>query len=276
MDRGSAGIVQHTARSFASAFEQMSRLVAPAVADRTAPSFAPSTTSISRSAMATEANGANAPAPTTAVAPTQLSAPPKQPAANAAISEATDRSTTPATQNHVGEPAYRDPQSIANQGRIRISAALQSGIVMGSLNTIAGGAAMTVSHDWQSATVRYTSTFGTRTSDLLRTRPFEQNSQDIEEYAIMVGGVLRQGDFWASLEAGPNVIHATFIRKNENVATGQWQDTSDMIGGSWGASAQATFGYQVSKYAGLSLTGFVSNHSITYGGVLVSLVAGPF
>ncbi|MDP4198353.1 MAG: hypothetical protein Q8922_04455 [Bacteroidota bacterium] len=159
----------------------------------------------------------------------------------------------------------------ALQPQDRVYGAIQIGTIMGSLNTLGGGISLTGSHDWMQATLRYTSTFGLSASDLFSQPIGKSASQDVREYALMFGARLEQGDFWASIEAGPNVIHASF---NTFIASPRADSLTNDIGGGLGASAQATFGYRISDYLGIDLTGFVSNHSITYGGILFSVVGG--
>ncbi len=155
--------------------------------------------------------------------------------------------------------------------RERLYGAIQSGVIMGAINSFGGGLSMTASHDWMQATFRYTSTFGLSSKELFAQQIGKTGSQDVREYALMVGARIEQGEFWASIEAGANVIHASF---NTYYAFPKADTLSNDIGGSWGGSAQASFGYKLSDYVGLNFTGFVSNHSITYGGILFSLVVG--
>ncbi len=87
------------------------------------------------------------------------------------------------------------------------------------------------------------------------------------------GATLRQGDFWATIAAGPNYTRATvdsYYTPPGGPRTLQYSYELSGLGG----TAQAIFGYKLSDLAGFELTGFVSNHTQTYGGILLSFIVG--
>ena len=166
----------------------------------------------------------------------------------------------------------------------RVLASLQGGIVIGNLNTLGGGFEVALGHDWQYLAVRYTSTFGLRNNanELFRNldRMGLQNTQDISDYALVVGATIQQGNFWATIAAGPNYMKSSFESNFTPLAGSQPSgpysspySTSSSLRG-LGMTAQAEFGYRLSDYSGIQLTGFASNHTETDGGILLSIVVG--
>jgi len=162
---------------------------------------------------------------------------------------------------------------------IHLLAGLQAGIVMATLNATGGGVQIELHHDWQTVIARYSTSFGLRrtSAELFRNMSHLglDNTQQIVDVALELGATLHQGDFWATIAGGPNYTKSSFSSVYTPSTGGIPMETSSSLSGP-GASAQASFGYRITNYVGLEFTGFVSNHTETYGGLLLSIVAGNF